>query len=207
MEFGEKLQQLRSEKEMTQEQLAEELFVSRTAISKWENGKGYPNIGSLKDISLFFSISIDDLLSGEELVFLAENENRSNRVKIFSVAFDILDILTLIFLFLPLYGQREGSYIRNVPLSAFQDNLAAVRMAYWVLPLAMASIGGVGLVLQRFENKKWLRIHKVGSMFLQAFTIILFIATQQPYAASLLFLFFLIKTMLLIKEMKEMTIG
>jgi len=40
--FNEKLQQLRKEKGLTQEQLAEELFVSRTAISKWESGRGYP---------------------------------------------------------------------------------------------------------------------------------------------------------------------
>ena len=44
MEFNEKLQQLRTGKNLTQEQLAEQLYVSRTAISKWESGKGYPNI-------------------------------------------------------------------------------------------------------------------------------------------------------------------
>ena len=67
MEFNEKLQQLRKEKGLTQEQLAEELFVSRTAISKWESGRGYPGIDSLKAISMLFSVSVDDLLSGEEL--------------------------------------------------------------------------------------------------------------------------------------------
>jgi len=51
MEFNEKLQQLRTGKNLTQEQLAEQLYVSRTAISKWESGKGYPNIESLKCIS------------------------------------------------------------------------------------------------------------------------------------------------------------
>ena len=53
MEFNEKLQQLRTGKNLTQEQLAEQLYVSRTAISKWESGKGYPNIESLKCISKF----------------------------------------------------------------------------------------------------------------------------------------------------------
>ncbi len=42
MEFNEKLQQLRKKNNLTQEQLAEQLFVSRTAVSKWESGKGYP---------------------------------------------------------------------------------------------------------------------------------------------------------------------
>ena len=64
MEFNEKLQQLRKQNNMTQEQLAEKLYVSRAAVSKWESGKGYPNIESLKAISKLFSVSIDDLLSG-----------------------------------------------------------------------------------------------------------------------------------------------
>jgi transcriptional regulator with XRE-family HTH domain len=54
MEFGEKLQELRKNKDMTQEELAEALYVSRTAISKWESGRGYPSIDSLKEISRFF---------------------------------------------------------------------------------------------------------------------------------------------------------
>ena len=47
---------------LTQEELAESLYVSRTAISKWESGRGYPNIDSLKAISKFFSVTIDELL-------------------------------------------------------------------------------------------------------------------------------------------------
>ncbi len=55
MEFNEKLQLLRKQNNMTQEQLAEKLYVSRTAVSKWESGKGYPNIESLeKYIQAFF---------------------------------------------------------------------------------------------------------------------------------------------------------
>ena len=56
MEFKEKLQELRKQKGITQEDLAEALYVSRTAISKWESGRGYPNIESLKAISKFFDL-------------------------------------------------------------------------------------------------------------------------------------------------------
>ena len=76
MEFNQKLQVLRKEKGITQEQLAKELFVSRTAISKWELGRGYPNLESLKDIAKFFDISIDQLLSGNELLTAAEEDNK-----------------------------------------------------------------------------------------------------------------------------------
>lgn len=73
MELSEKLQELRKEKGLTQEELAEALFVSRTAISKWESGRGVPNIESLKAISKFFSVSIDELLSGEEILKIADD--------------------------------------------------------------------------------------------------------------------------------------
>ena len=76
MEFYEKLQELRKSRGLTQEELAEALFVSRTAISKWESGRGYPSIDSLKEISRFFSVSIDELLTGEKLISIAEKENK-----------------------------------------------------------------------------------------------------------------------------------
>ena len=78
MEFHEKLQDLRKNRGITQEELAEALYVSRTAISKWESGRGYPSIDSLKEISNYFSVTIDDLLSGEKLLSIAEKENKSN---------------------------------------------------------------------------------------------------------------------------------
>ena len=78
MEFNEKLQELRKNKGLTQEELAEVLFVSRTAVSKWESGRGYPSIDSLKEIANYFSVTIDELLSGEKIISIAEKENKSN---------------------------------------------------------------------------------------------------------------------------------
>ena len=121
MEFNEKLQQLRTGKNLTQEQLAEQLYVSRTAISKWESGKGYPNIESLKCISKFFSVTIDELLSGEELITLAETENRSNLKKIYSFIYGILDMMAVTFILLPLYGNLVDGYTNSVNLLSFTD--------------------------------------------------------------------------------------
>ena len=77
MEFHEKLQALRKGRGLTQEELAQVLYVSRTAISKWESGRGYPSIDSLKEISCYFSVTIDDLLSGEKLLSIAEREKHA----------------------------------------------------------------------------------------------------------------------------------
>jgi len=67
MTFGEKLKKLRSENALTQEQLAEKIFVTRTAVSKWETGEGYPSIDSLKAISNLFNVSVDELISDADI--------------------------------------------------------------------------------------------------------------------------------------------
>lgn len=67
MEFHEKLAELRKSKGLTQEELAEALFVSRTAISKWESGRGYPSIDSLKAIAKYFHVTIDELYSSTKM--------------------------------------------------------------------------------------------------------------------------------------------
>jgi transcriptional regulator with XRE-family HTH domain len=71
MEFHEKLQALRKGRGLTQEEAAEALFVSRTAVSKWESGRGYPNIDSLKALAGFYGVTIDELLSGDEVLTIA----------------------------------------------------------------------------------------------------------------------------------------
>lgn len=64
MNFGENLQKLRKERSISQEQLAEELHVSRQTVGKWENGVTYPETECLILISDFFEVSIDILLKG-----------------------------------------------------------------------------------------------------------------------------------------------
>ena len=76
MEFSEKLLELRKSRSLTQEELAEALFVSRTAISKWESGRGMPSIDSLKSIAKLFSVTIDELLSGDEVLTIAEEDQK-----------------------------------------------------------------------------------------------------------------------------------
>lgn len=66
MNFSEKLKELRKSKNMNQEQLAEKLYVSRQAITKWENGTGLPDIANLVAISNIFNESLDSLLSEEK---------------------------------------------------------------------------------------------------------------------------------------------
>ncbi len=67
MTFGEKLKKLRVDNKLTQDELADKIFVTRTAISKWETDKGFPNMESLKMLCKVFNISLDTLISDEEI--------------------------------------------------------------------------------------------------------------------------------------------
>lgn len=77
MLFNEKLKILRKEMELTQEQLAEKLDVSRQAITKWETSEGIPDIENLKQISEFFNISIDELVKQEKDLKIEEKKEFS----------------------------------------------------------------------------------------------------------------------------------
>ena len=77
MKFCDKLKKLRSENNLTQEELAEKIFVTRTAVSKWETGKGYPGIDSLKEISRLFGVTIDELISEEDVAAKREKDGQT----------------------------------------------------------------------------------------------------------------------------------
>ena len=68
MTFGEKLKELRQRKKISQEQLAEKLYVSRQAVTKWENGTGMPDVENLIAIAALFNESLDNLLSNEKTI-------------------------------------------------------------------------------------------------------------------------------------------
>lgn len=65
MELGNKIKYYRGEKELSQEELAERVYVSRQTISNWENNKSYPDINSIVLLSEVFEISIDNLIKGD----------------------------------------------------------------------------------------------------------------------------------------------
>ena len=61
MDFGKQIKQMRLERKLTQEQMAEQLGVSRQAVSNWENNKNLPDLELIISMSRLFSVSLDDL--------------------------------------------------------------------------------------------------------------------------------------------------
>jgi transcriptional regulator with XRE-family HTH domain len=204
LEFHEKLQELRKSKGLTQEELAEALYVSRTAVSKWESGRGYPSIDSLKEISKYFAVSIDDLLSGETLLFLAEKENKSTIRNMCSLLFGILDICSFLLIILPLYPNTVGGQISSVNLFAFSGASQTNRFLYWILFLSLIVLGLANIALTRFKPDKTYRNITTTSMLLSILSVLCLALTRVPYATTMAFLLLVIKGVLLLKCIKQM---
>ncbi|WP_242870431.1 helix-turn-helix domain-containing protein [Pseudobutyrivibrio xylanivorans] len=202
MEFGEKLLELRNSKGMTQEELAEALFVSRTAISKWESGRGYPSIDSLKEISKFFSVSIDELLSSEKLVTIAEKENRANIRKVLDYLLGLNDLLACGLIFLPLFPHPVEGMVYAVSLIEYSDVSTTIRLIYWILFAFLVVTGAVIVVLTHFkcEKAKWVMI--ILSMGISIVTVLVLAITRAAYATSVAFILMTIKGLLLLKREK-----
>lgn len=200
MEFNEKLQELRKQKGLTQEELAEALYVSRAAVSKWESGRGYPNIDSLKEISRFFSVTIDDLLSGSQILTIAEEDQKQKNSLLLDLVFGLLDLSVSMFLFLPLFGQREHDTVYEVSLLALSNIAPYLMGAYIAIIAGMILWGILTLALQNCNGKFWVNYKRRISFLLGGLGTLLFIVSMQPYAAALLFIFLCIKILVFAKK-------
>ena len=200
MEFNEKLQELRKRKGLTQEELAERLYVSRTAISKWESGRGFPNIESLKAISKTFCVSLDELLSGEEILAIAEKDHKEKEETIRDLVFGLLDCGMVLLLFLPFFGQETSGAIETVSLLALNEIQIYLKATYCALVCIMAATGVLVLALQNCRQRLWVQSKSVLSLILSAVGVCLFIVGRQPYAAIFTFVFLIIKAFMLIKR-------
>jgi len=192
MEFHEKLAELRRSKGLTQEELAEALFVSRTAVSKWESGRGYPSIDSLKEISRFFSVTVDELICPREIITAAEDDKKAAVGRYVSVICNALDILTAVLLFLPVFGNGTGS-----PASVSLFDLTGIRPWLKIVFIAVTVIitlnGICGVILSRFNRPLWNKHRIITGMALSVIGVGVFIATRQPYAGIICFSILVIK--------------
>ena len=198
MEFHEKLAELRKSKGMTQEELAQALYVSRTAVSKWESGRGYPSIDSLKEISRFFAVTIDELICPREMITAAEDDKKALIGRYVSVICSTLDLLTAVLLFLPVFGNGADS-----PASVSLFHLTGIRpwlkTVFIVLIGIMALNGICGVILSRFDRLVWNKHRLVTGMALSVISVAVFIGTRQPYAGIICFSILVIKAWLIIK--------
>ncbi len=202
MEFNEKLHELRKNKGLTQEELAEILFVSRTAISKWESGRGYPNIESLKEISKFFDVSIDDLLSGEKLIYIAEKENTSNIRNICDLLLGVVDLLSFVLVVLPLYPNTIDGFVYSVSLLNYNQTSTMNLIAYWAMFVVLFTIGVAKIIMTKTKAEKGSRVLTAVSITTNVLIILFLALTREAYAVVVAFLLLIVKGGIFLKYIK-----
>ena len=202
MEFNEKLQELRKGKGLTQEELAQEIFVSRTAVSKWESGRGYPSIDSLKEIARFFSVTIDDLICSDEMISVAENEKREFADKYISLICNVMDILPVILLFIPAFGNGSGSS-ETVSLFGLSGITSWVKTVFIVITGITILNGICGAIIANFNKPLWNRHRLITGVVLSILSVTVFIVTRQPYAGIVCFMFLVMKGFLITKMKQQ----
>lgn len=200
MEFNEKLQELRKQKGLTQEELAQALYVSRTAVSKWESGRGFPSIDSLKSISKYFSVSLDELLTGEEILTIAEADRKEKDCYTRDLVFGLLDCGIALLLFLPFFSQDAGNGIQAASLLTLTQIQPYSKIAFWILVILVTVLGILTLALQNCQFTLWKQSKRIISLILSVIGVCLFIISQQPYAAVFTFAFLIIKALMLLKR-------
>ena len=200
MEFNEKLQELRKQKGLTQEELAEKLYVSRTAVSKWESGRGYPNIDSLKEIAKFFSVTVDELLSSGEVLTIAEEDGKRKEKHFRDLIYGLLDICIAMLFFLPFFAEKADGAIQSVSLIALDVVQPYLKISYFAVVIASIVIGILTLALQNCQWLAWVKSKTTVSLALGAIAVLVFMISAQPYPAVFAFALLAMKALMLIKR-------
>lgn len=115
MEIGKQIKKYRTEMELSQDRLAEKIFVSRQTISNWENNKNYPDVKSLLLLSSLFNVSLDMLVKGD--LEKMKEEIKEEDITSFKKLSNIFTVFLVAMILLP------------IPLKKFMGNIG---MVIWV---------------------------------------------------------------------------
>lgn len=114
MDIGQKLKQARLKADLTQEQVADQILVSRQTISNWENERTLPDIASVIKLSDLYSISLDELLKGDQRMIehLEESTNvvKSNKRLLFAVLLNVV-LLIVFFTVAGFMSDKQNQYL------------------------------------------------------------------------------------------------
>ena len=199
MEFNEKLQELRKQRGLTQEELAESLYVSRTAVSKWESGRGDPSIDSLKAIAAFFSVTVDELISSDKVLDIAEADGKQKEKRLRDLIFGAIDLSSVLLFFLPFFAELSAGNILCRSLLGLSETKPYLRIAYFAVVIGMALVGTTTLALQSCDVRLWVKSKAAISLALGIIAVLLFMISSQPYAAVFAFSLLIIKGVTLFK--------
>ena len=176
--------------------------MSRTAVSKWESGRGYPGIESLKDISEFFFVSIDDLLSGEKLISIAEKENKSNIRNICDMLYGIADLFSCVLMILPLYPNAADGFVYSVNLLEYTQASPLKIRLYWILFSVLVLLGAAELIVTKLKVQKVNRILNGVSVAINILAVLFLGMSREAYAVTVAFSLLIVKGVVFFKRVK-----
>ena len=120
MTIGERIKAYRKEKGLSQEQMAEALNVSRQAITKWESGKGLPDIENLIGLSRTFGVSLDEMV-GEEASFQEKiGDQKRKRINALTIAMFVFWAAALVKIVLGSIGIGQGAGSHEILMDFIQ---------------------------------------------------------------------------------------
>ena len=159
MEFYQKLKNIRKENGMSQEDLADRLGVSRQAVSKWENGQGFPETEKLMQISSLFNVSLDYLLKEEHEEASAEEETGYYASREMVEGF--------------LLSKRQGAFYIGIGVAVIISSLVFPSIpggSFGNVLLLLGAAAGIGiLVAQGFRPKRYEKLETQPLAFDSAF--------------------------------------
>lgn len=199
MDFNEKLQQLRTKSGLTQEQLAEKVFVSRVAVAKWESGRGYPNLDSLKMIAKVFNVSIDDLLSSEELIDIAEVQTNNKGKILRTLVLGITDVMAALLFVIPMFANRFEDQIEIVTLQNLTQASVYIRISFSILIGLSLLYGILELVFQNYQTQIKQKVELILSGAFSSLGIMFAALSNQPNICIFFFVLFLAKILVVLR--------
>lgn len=182
LSFAEKLRELRKQKNLTQENLANEILVSRTLITKYESGAVYPTEENLKRLADYFAVTTDELMSNEEKISATVKSSlKTLWISLTAVAI-IISLTLALLLVLPVFGYvyNEGGFSSTFVygtvslLSAHFRDKSSLGIISFVLSLLCSVYSVFLLFASNFKCEKVLRI---SGAVLFGITVCLFVLT------------------------------
>lgn len=163
-------------------------------------GRGYPSIDSLKAISKLFKVSIDDLLCGEELITIAETEQKEKTQNMRELVFGVLDCMAVMLFILPAFGQESDGMIQAVSLFALMNALDYLRIFYIIIVACTVIFGVIEVILHKYQRIYWNQGKLFASLGFSVMGIMIFMISQQPYAGFFLLCMLVMKGILALKQ-------
>ena len=145
MEFTEKLKTLRKDADLTQQEVADKLYISRSLYAKYESGIAVPNKDTLQKIALLFNVDVNDLVSCEETTFMVveEHNTREKLKNITLVTSLVICAVFIIFYFIPIF--QVYSYKYPAPAGQQPERIMTLMSSFSLLNSKGVPLGNITL--------------------------------------------------------------